>query len=178
MLMFSSIAARAEILADTIYAVTPEHINNKNIKINQTINLLVFNIEKCSTDICFSEGENIYVRIKRYVKPKRGKRDGYYKIEYKTMEGKMSASSPKDLQSLAKKAGIVIAGQILKIPGFSQAVAVSKGLIKPNENETRLESAGKNLYESTPLTYVEKGKDFNVEADGIVVLKLKEKNKK
>ena len=52
----------------------------------------------------------------------------------------------------------------------------SKGLINPDEDKSRLKTAGENLYESTPLTYAEKGKDFQVEEDGIVVIKLKVKD--
>lgn len=177
MFFITAVIAHAQILPDTIFAVTPHHINSKNIKINQTIPLIVFNSDNSKGDIV--KKKMIYIKILQYVKPKRGKRDGYYKVEYNSdvkLSGKMRASTPKDMKNITEEAGIIIAGHILKIPGFSQAVAVSKGLITPNENENRLQSAGKNLYESTPLTYIEKGKDFDIESDGIVVLKLKEKN--
>ena len=88
--------------------------------------------------------------------------------------GTLKLSTPLDKKELAKKAGITIVGQVLKFPGFSQAVAVSKGLIAPNEDQSRLESAGTNLYKSTPLTYSEKGNDLHIEKDSIVVISVKQ----
>ena len=127
------------------------------------------------------KGDSIKIKLIEYKTPSRGKRNGFYLIELieagdsqrEKIAGKMRVSTPKDIKEMAKTAGVMITGKVLKVPGFSQAVAISKGLIKPNENEGRLVSAGKNLYESTPLTYIEKGEDFKAEKDGIVVLKLK-----
>ena len=90
--------------------------------------------------------------------------------------GKMKVSTPKDYKDILKNTGISIVGHALKFPGFSQAIAISKGLINPDEDKSRLKTAGENLYESTPLTYAEKGKDFEVDEDGIVVIKLKVKD--
>ncbi len=175
----------SQVIPNTIYAVTQENLNCKNIKNNQTLSFISFasyDIEK--ENLSINKGDKIYIKILEYVKPTRGKRNGYYKIQLTEIEGKekfpdgkfigkMRVSNPKDIKSIAKSAGVTVAGHILKVPGFSQAIAVSKGLLKPNEDMGRFESAGKNLYESTPLTYIEKGEDFNVEKDGIVVFKLK-----
>ena len=92
-------------------------------------------------------------------------------------KGTIRNSTPKDLKEVSKKAGITIVGKVLKIPVFSQVVATSKGIIKPNENQTRLQSAGTNLYKSTPLTYFERGQSLNLEENTIVVIKLKEKDR-
>ena len=183
MLFFIPAGIAADVIPSTIYAVTPENISNKTLEKNQEIELYAIDDYDLDEIMIINKGSSVKVKIKEYVKPKRGKLDGYYRVEYINekldpdivIEGKMRVSTPKDMKSIAKSAGVSLAGHILKIPGFSQAVAVSKGLIKPNEDETRLQSAGKNLYESTPLTYAEKGKDFAVEEDGIVVLKLRVK---
>jgi len=175
------VCAQAEIIPNTIYAVTPKHLSASELKQNSNIELIVIESGAFSSDLCMKEGDKLDVKLIEYIEPKRGKRNGYYKIEFKgiggiTISGKMRVSEPQDMQSIAKKAGITITGHILKVPGFSQAIAVSKGLINPAENKNRLQSAGENLYQSTPLTYVEKGKDFEVEEDGIVILKIKENN--
>ncbi len=171
----------AEILPQTIYAITPAHINYKNLTVNKTIELYQINKTECENQNIYEHHELVDITIKEYIKAKRGKRSGYYKIIYKNRndikEGTMRASTPKDFENIAKQAGIAITGHILKVPGFSQVVAVSKGLLKPNENQNRLQSAGNNLYQSTPLTYIEKGTEFDVEEDGIVVLKLHTEDK-
>lgn len=176
-LILFPIFANAEILPQTVYAVTPTHISNVNLKENQSIKLYQINKSDCDSQNIYENHEVINITIKEYIKAKRGKRNGYYKIVYKNQndikEGTMRASTPKDFENMAKQAGVAITGHILKVPGFSQVVAVSKGLLKPNENQSRLQSAGNNLYQSTPLTYTEKGTEFNVEEDGIVVLKLR-----
>ena len=74
---------------------------------------------------------------------------------------------------MAKNLGISAAGKILTVPGFSQAIAAAKGIINPDEEVGRLKTVEKNVYESTPLSYAEKGKDFVVEPDGVVVIKLR-----
>lgn len=176
-LILVPIFANAEILPQTVYAVTPTHISNANLKENQSIQLYQINKSDCDNQNIYENHEVINITIKEYIKAKRGKRNGYYKIIYKNQndikEGTMRASTPKDFENMAKQAGVAITGHILKVPGFSQVVAVSKGLLKPNENQNRLQSAGNNLYQSTPLTYTEKGTEFNVEEDGVVVLKLR-----
>ena len=168
--------AFAGVIQDTIYAVTPQYISSKTVKQNQTIDLYVLKTGKLSDDLNLENGEKIQVKILEYTAPKRGKRNGYFKVQYRgnqLMTGTMRQSSPKDLKKITKTVGVTVAGTILQIPGFSQAIAVSKGLIAPNANQTRLESAEKNLYQSTPLPYLEKGHDFEVKEDGVVVLKLK-----
>ncbi len=180
-LFFIPAGMAADILPVAIYAVTPENISCETLKEDQEIELYAVDDYDLGEIMIINKADPVTVKIKEYIKPKRGKLDGYYRVEYINekinpnivITGKMRASTPNDLKSIAKSVGVSLAGHILKIPGFSQTVAVSKGLIKPNTDETRLQSAGKNLYESTPLTYTEKGKDFAVEEDGIVVLKLR-----
>lgn len=169
-------AVFGEIIPNTIYAVTPKALNSYNLKIGDRINLYVLKTGKLSKELNLNYGDEIELLILGYSKPKRGKLNGYYKVEYissNIQKGKMRVSTPMDMKEIAETAGITVAGLILQIPGFSQAIAVSKGLIAPNENQTRIESAGKNLYESTPLTYIEKGNEFTVEKDGIVVIRLR-----
>lgn len=171
--------AYAQVISNKVYAITASDLCFESLEINQNIALHSIAEYEVPNNNTIKHGDEITVKLKEYVNPKRGKRNGYYKIEYlennqPVYYGTMRPSTPKDMKDIAKKAGVSIAGHILKIPGFSQAIAVSKGLLSPKEEEGRLKSVGKNLYESTPLTYVEKGTDFQVTKDGIVVLKLKE----
>ena len=92
-----------------------------------------------------------------------------------TYYGTMRIAEPKDTAEVLKKAGTTVAGVALGVPGLSQGIAVAKGLISPNDNESRMQSAGKNLYESTPLPLVNKGIDFYAPQDSLVVLSLKKK---
>lgn len=182
-LFFLPMLALAEVIPHKIYAIVEETITPKKYSKGDNIHLHIIDIKNPSEEITNKEGERITVKITEYVKPKRGKKDGYFNVTYKEtdnliIDGKMRTSTPKDLKEIAKDTGVSVVGRILKIPGFSQAVAFSTGLIKPEENKSRIKTASENLYESTPLTYIESGKDFFVERDGIVVLKLKVREKK
>ena len=171
---FIPLTVSAEIIPDTIYAVSPEYLSYENLNTNDSIYFYVLKTGVLSNDLNLKENEKIELKIVNYVPPKRGKRNGFYNIKYGIYyTGTMRASTPKDFKEIAKTAGTTIAGTVLKIPGFSQALAVSKGLILPNENQSRIKSAGENLYKSTPLKYIEKWENFAVEQDGIVVIKLK-----
>ena len=167
----------AAVIPDKIYATTPVALSN-NLKPNHHVDLDVMKLGSMTQDIELEHGEAINVKIKEYVPPKRGKRDGYYKVDFNyrnsgTMQGKMAVAKQTDFKDLSKKAGATIAGHALGVVMLPQAYAVTKGLVKPNENQSRLQSAGTNLYNSTPLTYTEKGQEFSVPAGGAVVLSLK-----
>lgn len=185
------INANAEILSHKIYAISHNDVNTEKIAKG---NILQFQaIEQyLISDTEYVEKDSILkLKINEYVQPKRGKRDGYLKVELisytvpsqndevvvvndKKLCGTLKLSTPKDIKEIAKGAGVTVVGHILKIPGFSQAIAVSKGLIKPNPEQNRLQSAGTNLYESTPLTLAEVGENLCIEQDSIVVIKIKE----
>ena len=49
---------------------------------------------------------------------------------------------------------------------------VSKGLIKPNEGQTRLQSAANNFVDDTPLKHLKKGHDVDIKAGDKFVLKF------
>ncbi len=181
-----SALAQADIVPTNIYAVTPVSFGIQDVNNDKTIELLSFKDYELN-DITIKKQDKLTIELTEYIHPKRGKRNGYFKIQLKAINdipvkekftGTMRISEPKDMQEMAEKAGVTIAGAILKVPGFSQGVAVAKGILSPNENETRIKSAGQNLYKSTPLPYIKKGDDFLIEENGVVVLKLREKNQK
>lgn len=191
MLIFNT--AKADIIADKIYVTSIENINVENLRINQKIKLYAIQEHKLGEEKFIEEKAELTLKIKEKIAEKRGKRNEYLKVELisytipskneeaiyckeNSYSGTLKNSKPKDLKEISKKAGITIVGKVLNIPGFSQAVAASKGLIKPNENQSRLKSAGTNLYKSTPLTYFEKGDSLTINENTILVVKLKEKD--
>ena len=175
--LFLQISAFAQLIPDSFHARTDIALSPKTLKANEVIELKVFDTGMFSDILALKAGDIVKIKIVEYVPPKRGKRDGYYKIQYLTdegpKEGTMRASDPHSFIDTAEGAAVGAAGYFFKVPLLSQAVAVSKGLIAPNEDQTRIESAGTNLYNSTPLKYGEKGEDFYVEEKGFVEIKVK-----
>lgn len=186
------VAVIAEIVPHKVYAVSHCDVMAESMYEGQNISFQSLDRYFVSETEYVEKDGIITVRLDKYVEPKRGQRNGYLKIklvEYtipsennkiKNVEdmdiyGTLRLSEKKDRKEIAKSAGVAITGHILKVPGFSQAVAVSKGIIKPNPDQNRLQSAGRNLYQSTPLKYSEKGQEINIEKDAIVVLRLKTK---
>lgn len=192
LLILLSQSANAEILYHKIYAVS--HSNIEFFEKNDILNFYSLDDYEISTNEFIEKNSLITVKIEEVVNPKRGQRNGYLKVkivsysvptkgnetvvkEKENIEGTLRLSTPKDLKEIAKKASVSVVGKVLQIPGFSQAVAFSKGLIKPNPQQNRLQSAGTNLYESTPLKLTKKGKSLSIAEDSIVVLKVKQKEK-
>lgn len=184
--------AFAEVIPHKIYACSSERIETERIKKGEHLSFHSIDEYEISDIEFIEENSIVTVKINQYVEPKRGKRSGYAKVnlisytvpsknnetvntENRDIAGTLRLSNPLDKKEILKNAGVSAAGHFLKIPGFSQAIAVSKGLINPNPEQNRLQSAGTNLYESTPLTYAEKGVDLIIEEDAIVVLTLKNK---
>lgn len=184
--------ALAEVIPHTLYAISHEHLSRNDLNINQNISFQSIDRYEISDFDYVEKNAIVTVKIKEYIEPKRGKRNGYLKVQLMSytipsennrikdaqdlnIYGTLRLSTKKDKKEIAKSSGVSVAGHILKIPGFSQAVAVSKGLIKPNPEQNRLQSAGTNLYESTPLTLSEYGEDIKIEEDTVVVMRLKVK---
>ncbi len=185
--------AYAEILPYKLYAISHNTISSSYLqKENNELSFQSLDRYFISELEYIEKNAIITVKIKEYIKPKRGKRNGYLKVqliqytipseenrikEVENMDlyGTLRLSTPKDKKEIAKSAGISVIGHILKVPGFSQAIAVSKGILIPNPDQNRLQSAGTNLYQSTPLTYAEVGEAMEIEEDSIVVMKLKNK---
>ena len=167
----------AQILPDSFHARTPQAMNYKTLKSGEIITLEVVDTGVLSDELGLNAGDKVKIKILQYCAAKKGKRNGYFKIQYiteqKIYDGTMRADNPFDVKDIAEGAAVGAAGYVLKIPGLSQAVAVSKGLIAPNENQTRIESAEKNLYESTPLKYTERGEEFSVQKDGYIEIKVR-----
>ena len=124
--------------------------------------------------------------IEDVVSPKRLKRDAsfaFVPVLYKDaktgqvsqikrhFKGKYSFLSDVSVGSLAKQ-GAVFAGNKLLDGFFGPGVAVVEGAVK-NEHGNRAKSAAISLYESTPLSYANKGEDINIPKGTVFVMSFK-----
>lgn len=190
-MFFVPIYVQAEIIPHTVYAISHKSVENEELCKNKELTFQSLGRYFISDTEYIEEDAIITVEITEYIKAKRGKRNAYLKVKIKeytipsednriknaerdNIQGTLRLSNESDKTELAKKAGVTVVGHILKVPGFSQAIAVSKGLLSPNPEQNRLQSAGTNLYESTPLTLTKKGNELFIEEDAIVVLRVKQ----
>ena len=184
LLLFLPLSAVAkDIIPDRIFAVAPSEINENTIEEKQEITLYALeDYSLFDNALNIKKGEELLFILEKYNHATRGKRNGAYSVTLKSplpedgdyvISGLMLVAQPSDLKSWAGKIGITVTGKALKIPGFSQAVAAAKGIIKPDEEKGRFRTVSRNVYESTPLKYVEKGKEFEVETDGVVKIFLR-----
>ncbi|MBE7704229.1 MAG: hypothetical protein E7Z90_00285 [Cyanobacteria bacterium SIG29] len=191
--MTFNLQASAEVLAHKIYAISHFQYNMDEIHENSILEFHSIDDYKISDVDTVPQNSIITIKVNKIIYAKRGKRDGYLKVKLisytipeqdnktknissKNLIGSLKLTTKKDLKGIAKNTGISVVGHVLKVPGFSQAVAATKGLIKPNPNQNRLQSVGTNVYKSTPLVYTEKGKNIKIDEDSIVLIKIKEKD--
>lgn len=73
-------------------------------------------------------------------------------------------------KDMAKSAVLAVGNHFVK--GISSGVAAVEGAIK-NEEGNRLKSSAVSVYESSPLSYIEKGKPIVLEEDKIFLLNFK-----
>ncbi len=73
-----------------------------------------------------------------------------------------------------KKAGKGVTKKVVNtaLPCAEQAFQVSKGLLKPNEGETRLQSAANNLIDDSPLKHLKKGHDIDIRKGDKIIIKF------
>lgn len=119
--------------------------------------------------------------------PKRLKRDASFAFilkEYTDNNGethkvdslvKGKFTTKFDYKSAAKSAALGVGSYFVK--GLSSAYAAVEGAVK-NEEGNRLKSGAVSLYESTPISYVEKGEDIVIKKDQIFILNFKLKDEK
>ena len=186
MLLFCNLSVFAiDIIPKKILAITEFEINKDTI--NETKEISLYSLEDYTLfddNLNIKKGEKFVLLLDSYSVPTRGKRNGTYKVTLKSpmpesgdyfLSGTMKPSTKRDFKGTVQNLGIKVVGKGLRMPGFSQAVAAAKGIIKPDEEKGRFRSVSRNVYETTPLKYTEKGNDFLVEPDGIVVIRLRNK---
>lgn len=129
------------------------------------------------------EGSVIEGKITKLKQPKRMKRDASFVFvpvrfydgsvdkNIENFEGKFSSIHNMDKKDLAKS-GVVFVGNQLIDSTFGPGVALIEGAIK-NEEGNRFKSAGVSLYESTPLSYANKGEHLTFKKDVVFVMSFK-----
>ncbi|MBQ8476043.1 hypothetical protein IJ531_03175, partial [bacterium] len=95
-------------------------------------------------------------------------------IEDENLEAKVVGYSKTDWKQMGKNAslsaGLTVGSHF--VPGLSQMFYFSKGLLTPSEDESRLTSGVKSVYENSPFAYLEKGQDLDIEKGDYLVLKF------
>ena len=184
--------AQAEIIPHKIHACLTESVEQLNIEEGNILKFKTVDEYKLTDDITVENGSVLTIRVMEYIVPKRGKRDGYLKINVesytipsendmvidiknKNIEGKLKLASNIDKKGIVEQTGAYAAEVALDMPGLSQIYAVTKGIVKPNDGQSRLESAGTNIYNSTLLPYINKGQDLILKEDSIVEISVKSK---
>ncbi len=131
-------------------------------------------------------GSVIKGRIENVKDPKRLKRNAnftfvptdyfdyntqqWFKVE-RNMEAKYSSLSAVDAKSIAKTGAVVVGNKLLD-GFFGPGIALVEGAVK-NERGNRAKSAAVSVYESTPLSYANKGKELVIEQGQVFVMSFK-----
>lgn len=138
-------------------------------------------------DLTLNEGDILEGEITDVTKPKRLKRDASFSFvplkiintEGNTVQIKethiASYTTILNKGQLAKSAALTVGNHFVK--GISVGVSAIEGAVK-NEEDNRLKSSAIAVYESTPISYVEKGQELNIKKNQIFYLKFDEYNEK
>ena len=130
-------------------------------------------------------GSIITGRIEDIKAPARGKRNAKFTFvpvsidiegrEYaiqRNLVGQYSFLTSVTPQKIAEK-GVVAVGNKVVDGLFGPGVALVEGAVK-NEEGNRAKSAAVSLYESTPLSYISKGKELEIPAGYKFIMSFKE----
>ncbi len=171
---------KVESLSDFTTENPPETLTVKAVTdLNLDDELLIF------------EGYTLKGDIVDVVSPKRLKRDASFafilteytdndgivhkveRIDNKIVKGKFTTKF--DYKSVAKSAALSVGNYFVK--GLSMGYAAVEGAVK-NEEGNRFKSSAVSVYESTPLSYVEKGEDIVIAKDQVFILNFKLRDEK
>lgn len=173
---------------DTTNKVIVESLEDFSVDNNcNTVKFKVLKENSFENGITFEKDSIISAKAARVVEPKRGKRNGYLVIapESYTVPSKNNENikindeywfanvvgyKPFDVKKAAFGAGLGVAGHFIK--GIGQIFYFGKGIITPNEGEGRLKSGAKNVYENSPLCYIEEGEEVNIKTGDVLLLKF------
>ena len=132
----------------------------------------------------FEPGTVVETKIIDVKFPKRGKRNASFTvrptafithgvrkpIEDFEFTAKYKAKKPLDKGELALSAASTVGSYFVK--GFGQGISLAKGMVK-NEQGNRLKSGVVQVYEDSPLAYIEKGEDLYIYENDIFYLRFK-----
>lgn len=178
--VFTLLIFCTDVFAQTIHVQAIQDFTTENPPKTFSVRL-VENLIKSDESVIFNEGD-VLEGIITVSAPKRLKRNAGFTFEPKYLisqdgakskiEGNYPAKFTTKLNKgeMAKSAVLVVGNHFVK--GLSTGVAVVEGAIKNSEGN-RFKSSAKSLYESTPISYIEKGKPVVLEKDGIFLLNFK-----
>ena len=135
-------------------------------------------------------GDVIHCNVVKVTDPQRGKRSATFAVcptsytsggeEIKIEENYYGKYADKvlskeelkkvDKVKVGKKAVLTVGNHFVK--GLTAGVTMAEGMIE-NEEGNRIESGVKKVYKESPLSYVEKGKELEIESGGQFYLKFK-----
>ncbi len=177
-----------EVNEDTSNKVVVESLEDFSFENND--NIVKFKAIEENTfknGITFEKDSIICAKVTKVIEPKRGKRNGYLIVDPKsytvpskggeTVEindeywvAKVLGFKPFNVKDSAVGAGLAVAGHFVK--GIGQFYYFGKGIVSPNEGEGRLKSGVKNVYENSPLAYIEEGEEVNINKGDLLLLKF------
>lgn len=158
-----------------------------SFKHNVSFSAKVLERAEFKSGFVLNKNDVVQGKIIRTVEAKRIKRSGYIvikpnaiyregvKVNYdRDLEAKVTAYSKTDWKKTGKTAGLSAGLTVGShfVPGLSQIFYFSKGVLKPQDDQSRLESGVKSVYENSPFAYIEKGQDLNIEKGDYLVLKF------
>lgn len=148
------------------------------------VQLRALNDINLSADIQIKEGYTVTGKLTDVSSPKRLKRDAkfsfmpLYYVDYsgktnmikEPVEGKFTKDIEINKGELAKSAALTVGNHFLQ--GLSMGYYAVEGAVK-NESDNRFKSSVKSVYEHSPLSYVEKGQDIEINVHDVFGLKFK-----
>ncbi len=130
------------------------------------------------------QGTIVEGQVTRVENPKRGKQNAYFVfLPYIVIHGEEIITADKPL-AVAKVIGYSpidtkkLVGRVFKtaanfvVKGASVGLSFIEGVAKAEDGE-RLQSGFVNIYNDSPLSYIEPGRELNIEPGDILILKLK-----
>lgn len=180
--MVLSLLLCAPALAKTIEVEALNNFSTANPPKTMTIKVVadVYNDEN---QLAVPKGTVINGKIVDVKDPKRLKRNATFSFvptTYTDANGNVNKvkrhfagkyTTPIDKKKLAKNAALGVGNYFVK--GLSMGYNTLEGVVK-NEEDNRLKSGAKALYESSPISYIGEGQDIEIKTGEIFYLKFNE----
>jgi len=155
----------------------------------QTWDLKILDTFATKSGFVVSEGSVITGKITDVTEPKRLKRNASFKfipVSYYDIKNGHTYSVSQNIVGKYNSMGDITAGEVIEQGAIAAGnhfisatigpgVALVKGAVK-NEEGNRAKSAAVSVYESTPLSYISKGKEMEIKAGQVFSMSFKLKD--
>lgn len=178
-IVFAITGVLSSVCAKTIEVLSLSDFSTANPPASITIQLLdSVDLDENTT---IDAGATVNGKLVDVVSPKRLKKDATFSFvptsykdkngETKMIKADVTAKYSKTLDKvqLAKSAAVGVGGFFIKNLGVG--VAAIEGAVKDEEGNP-IKSAAVSVYEASPVSYVEKGKDLEIKVNQIFYLKF------